>query len=91
MPFEVILSGHVQGVGCRWYCSRVGQIFKLHGTATNLDDGTVQILLETEDTDLAEAYASVLKENRFDLSFWGKIESAEVSRITSFSAGEYSW
>jgi acylphosphatase len=38
-----IVSGHVQGVGFRWFVSRRAQEIGLTGWVRNEDDGTVQV------------------------------------------------
>lgn len=91
MPFEIILSGRVQGVGCRWYCARVGQTLGTHGAVTNLDDGNVQVLLETEDDTEARAYLSALERNSFSLHFYGRIESSILHSFSGRVEGDYCW
>lgn len=40
------VSGRVQGVGFRWFVCRCGNELGLSGTATNLDDGRVEIVAQ---------------------------------------------
>ena len=41
-----VVSGHVQGVGYRWFVRSAAQAAGLAGTATNLPDGRVEVVLE---------------------------------------------
>ncbi len=45
---RIIVHGMVQGVGFRWNCARVADELGLTGWAVNLDDGTVEVLVEGE-------------------------------------------
>lgn len=91
MPYEVILSGRVQGVGCRWYCSHVAQKMGLSGAATNLDDGTVQVVLSTDDERTAYECMVALRDNTFNLHFYGRISSAAMRRVEGIVDGDYVW
>ena len=50
------VSGDVQGVGYRWFVRTVASHAGLAGSATNLSDGRVEVVLEGPD----DAVASVL-------------------------------
>jgi acylphosphatase len=91
MPSEVIISGRVQGVGCRFYCGKVGRALGLHGAATNLGDGTVLVVLETNDLNEAERYAKALRENELGIDFYGRIVSAVARPANHPVSGEYAW
>ena len=91
MPYEVILSGRVQGVGCRWYCSHVAQKMGLAGAATNLDDGTVQVILATDDERAAYECMIALRDNTFRLHFYGHISDARIRRTEQTVDGDYAW
>ena len=41
-----IISGHVQGVGYRWFARRAAERSGVRGTARNLPDGTVEVVAE---------------------------------------------
>ena len=43
---KIIYSGRVQGVGFRWNVVRLVKDFKITGFVRNLDNGTVETLLE---------------------------------------------
>jgi len=51
-----VVSGHVQGVGYRWFARELANAAGLAGSATNLPDGRVEVVLEGAD----EAVSSVL-------------------------------
>lgn len=40
------VDGRVQGVGFRWFAQRVARELGLAGSATNLPDGTVEVVAE---------------------------------------------
>ena len=41
-----VVSGHVQGVGYRWFVRELAGAAGLAGSATNLPDGRVEVVLE---------------------------------------------
>lgn len=43
---RVVYSGRVQGVGFRWQVSQVAENFAVSGFVRNLEDGTVELLVE---------------------------------------------
>ena len=51
------VDGHVQGVGFRWWVSRQGEKLGLSGTATNLDDGRVEVIAEGDEPAVRELLA----------------------------------
>ncbi|TFV89042.1 acylphosphatase [Blastococcus sp. CT_GayMR16] len=51
-----VVSGHVQGVGYRWYVRELATSAGLAGSARNLPDGRVEVVLEGP----AESVQSVL-------------------------------
>jgi len=51
-----VVSGHVQGVGYRWFVRELAGAAGLAGSARNLPDGRVEVVLEGAD----DAVASVL-------------------------------
>ena len=48
------VDGHVQGVGFRWWVCHRGDELGLSGTATNLDDGRVEIIAEGDEVSARE-------------------------------------
>ena len=51
------VDGHVQGVGFRWWVTHHGEKLGLHGTATNLDDGRVEVIAEGAEASVRELLA----------------------------------
>ncbi len=69
---RVIYDGHVQGVGFRWTVKNLAKEFEVAGTAENLADGRVEVIVQGDDTeDFLEAIRkSVLA---------GHIENEQIS------------
>ena len=44
--FRIVYTGRVQGVGFRWQVSQVAEDFAVTGFVRNLEDGTVELLVE---------------------------------------------
>ncbi|MGL4849625.1 MAG: acylphosphatase [Clostridium sp.] len=59
------VTGKVQGVGFRYLCQRLALKYSLVGTAKNLDDGTVDIVVQGDTSNLKLFISDVLKGNRF--------------------------
>ncbi|MGI8721678.1 MAG: acylphosphatase [Geodermatophilaceae bacterium] len=53
------VRGHVQGVGFRWWVRERAAALGLSGSASNLDDGSVEILVEGTRADCADLLAQV--------------------------------
>jgi acylphosphatase len=54
-----LVSGHVQGVGYRWFVREVAASAGLSGSATNLPDRRVEVVLEGPDDAVAGAVAAL--------------------------------
>ncbi len=91
MRKRVILKGRVQGVGCRGYCSRYAKKFSLHGSATNLRDGTVQLILEVHDESSFKKFLSSMITNSEGLLFYGSIDDISISDFSGDIAGDYNF
>jgi acylphosphatase len=91
MPYEIIIKGRVQGVGCRYYCGKVAQSLGLRGAASNLGDGSVRVIIDTDSHEEAQEYADALTRNSFNLDFYGRIQSALVRTAYCEVAGDYEW
>ncbi|MFW6365358.1 MAG: acylphosphatase [Spirochaetota bacterium] len=91
MTFSVSLTGRVQGVGCRYYCAQVARRMNVHGSASNMRDGSVEVILTVSERSEAESYAKALKENSFGFNFHGRIDSVSVSEHTGSTAGDYTF
>ncbi len=89
MATRLILKGRVQGVFCRRYCSRYGRELHIRGSATNLRNGSVQVILNTEDSSLVDLYIHSIKNNTMNLSFFGEIHSVEKEPYGGTFRGDY--
>ena len=54
-----LVSGSVQGVGYRWFVRGLASSSGLSGSATNLPDGRVEVVLEGPDDAVAAAVAEL--------------------------------
>ncbi len=54
-----LVSGHVQGVGYRWFVRTQAVAHGLAGSATNLPDGRVEAVLEGADDAVAAVLAAL--------------------------------
>ncbi len=54
-----VVSGHVQGVGYRWFVRGLAQAAGLAGLARNLPDGRVEVVLEGDDDAVAAVLAAL--------------------------------
>ncbi len=91
MPKRLILTGLVQGVFCRKYCSQYGKKLKIRGAASNLRDGTVEVILETDDDDLARFYARCLMKNPDGFMFYGRIDNIRMNAYSGPIHGDYNF
>jgi acylphosphatase len=71
---KVILKGRVQGVGCRGYCYRYAKKYAIRGSATNLSNGSVQLLLSFQDEHIFKQYVTSLLTNPDMVTFFGHID-----------------
>ncbi|HON78153.1 MAG TPA: acylphosphatase [Spirochaetota bacterium] len=74
---ELILRGRVQGVACRYYCIENAKALGLRASAENLLDGTVRVVLDTEDDSAVKKFITYLRENPRNVRFWGTITGIE--------------
>lgn len=89
MPKKLILNGVVQGVFCRSFCIKYAREMGLRGSATNLRDGTVRVLLATDDDSVTAEYAGRLKNNPGGFTFYGTIQSIDVYDYSGPISGDY--
>jgi acylphosphatase len=54
-----LVSGHVQGVGYRWFVRELATDAGLTGSARNLPDGRVEVVLEGPDDAVAAVLAAL--------------------------------
>lgn len=91
MAKALILQGKVQGVACRHYCSQIGRKLNIRGSATNLHDGSVRVILDTDDESLVKKYADALKTNNFGFTFMGRITDIGITDYSGPMAGDYNF
>ena len=53
MQLHVIVHGRVQGVGFRWFVREAARRRDLGGWVRNLEDGSVEVMVEGNDADVA--------------------------------------
>ena len=54
-----VVSGHVQGVGYRWFVRELASAAGLEGSARNLPDGRVEVVLEGPADDVENVVAAL--------------------------------
>ena len=54
-----VVSGHVQGVGYRWFVRELANAAGLAGSATNLPDGRVEVVVEGPEDDVESLVAAL--------------------------------
>ena len=91
MATELILQGRVQGVFCRAYCSEYGRRLRVRGSASNLRDGSVRVLLDTDDELLVQQYVSCLRNNPQGVHFYGAIDHVKSRSYTGPIRGDYTF
>ena len=89
MPKKLILRGRVQGVGCRQYCKSYAEDFGISGSATNKADGSVELLLNTDDEALLKNFKSALLSNPRNYLFWGRITEIKSEDYRGRFGGDY--
>ena len=89
MPSRLILTGRVQGVFCRGYCSKYGKLQGISGAVSNLPDGTVEVLLDTDNTVVLENYIVMLKTNPRKITFYGRIDFITTEKYYDAIMGDY--
>ena len=56
---DAVVSGHVQGVGYRYFARGLARAAGLSGSARNLPDGRVEVVLEGSEPDVAAVLAEL--------------------------------
>lgn len=59
MRVVAVVSGHVQGVGYRWFVRERARAAGLTGSARNLPDGRVEVVLEGAEDDVRDVLAAL--------------------------------
>ena len=91
MARQLILTGHVQGVFCRNYCSQYASMLGIKGSASNLGDGSVRVIIDTDDESLLRQYTSALLQNPSNIRFYGKITDISVKPYSGTVGGDYNF
>ncbi|HNW27944.1 MAG TPA: acylphosphatase [Spirochaetota bacterium] len=89
MAKKLILHGRVQGVFCRAYCSQYARERRIRGTASNLSDGTVRVILNTDDMELVNRFIADITTNPQGFTFYGRIVSVDVADHSGPISGDY--
>ena len=87
----ITLKGRVQGVGCRNYCAKYARKLFINGSATNLRDGSVRLLVEAENELIIQEYISSLLKNPGMFMFYGSIRDIDVSDYAGKIDGDYNF
>jgi acylphosphatase len=87
----ILLKGRVQGVGCRNYCAKYARKFAIQGSATNLRDGTVKLIVAAENELIIKEYISSLISNPGGFMFYGDIRDIDVSDYSGKIDGDYNF
>lgn len=61
------ISGHVQGVGFRWYTKSIAEEFGVVGWVSNMPDGRVEIVAEGT-TDILTSFTEKMKKSYLGLN-----------------------
>ena len=61
---RLLLSGRVQGVGCRSLVNSIARDLGVNGTVKNLPDGSVEVVCECEE-DIFKEFADRVKKGNF--------------------------
>ena len=88
MAYELILNGRVQGVFCRNYCSQYGRKLGIRGAASNLRDGTVQVLLDC-DEETVRKFIKAIIQNPVNIRFYGQINDVKTRDYSGPIRGDY--
>ena len=88
---KIILKGTVQGVGCRGYCARYARKYAIRGSATNLYNGSVQLIISIQDENLFRQYITALLTNPDRITFFGHIDDISISDYSGKISGDYNF
>ncbi|MDY6935089.1 MAG: acylphosphatase [Spirochaetota bacterium] len=91
MPKELTLSGRVQGVFCRHYCSQNAKKLGIRGSASNLRDGTVRVILDCDEEEKIADFIRAIKNNLYGLTFYGHIDDVKVDSYSGIIKGDYTF
>jgi len=89
MAMELTIDGVVQGVFCRSFCAQVGRKLGIRGATSNKADGTVQVLLDTDNEQDVEKYIHTIRTNPDGFRFHGTIRRIDKNNYTGPIYGDY--
>lgn len=75
--YQIIISGRVQGVGFRHYIFQIALELNLFGIVRNLEDGQVEIIVQSTKEQLDQFIVKI----RAGLRFYMSINSISISEI----------
>ncbi len=88
---KVILKGRVQGVGCRGYCAKYARRFYINGSASNMRDGSVKLILNAENESTFQSYITSLISNPDGYLFYGSIADITIEDYSGKIEGDYNF
>jgi acylphosphatase len=62
--YKIMVSGHVQGVGYRFYCRDIARQLGLAGFVMNLPDGKVEIEVYGDENKIKEFISEITRRDR---------------------------
>jgi len=62
--YKIMVSGHVQGVGYRFYCRDIARQLGLSGFVMNLPDGKVEIEVYGDENKIKEFISEITRRDR---------------------------
>ncbi len=72
-----VVFGSIQGVGYRSYVKRIAIMENMHGYVRNMLDGTVEVVVETDEKEKLASF-----KNKLNKRSLGSFDSITVERIT---------
>lgn len=78
-------------MGCRGYCSRYARKYSITGSATNLHNGSVQLILSFHDENLFKQYITSLLTNPDRVTFFGHIDDISINDYSGKTDGDYNF
>jgi acylphosphatase len=66
-------------------------MLRIRGSASNMPNGTVKVLLDTDDMDLVSRYKNAIRTNPRGERFYGSIQSIDVSSYQGSIYGDYTF
>lgn len=83
--YEIIVHGHVQGVGFRYTTKQLADKLGIYGSVKNLNDGTVYIVASGDSLILQKFISSI----KIPKSPFAKVTSMDIKEIDSANYSEF--